>query len=138
MIIVPTSGPVAIVDDSAADRMILREVWKQLPLSNALIEFPGGPEFLDHMARVDKGEEPMPASVLLDVNLPRMTGFEVVTELRADAPFAEVPMVVLISSSDSERDAKRALECGANAFLTKQPGFPEFVALFERSFAPAQ
>jgi len=131
---VPRARAVAIVDDNAADRMILEEVWKRTGLPNPVTAFEDGTKFLAFMDRAASAEAETPALVLLDVNMPRMSGFDVVRALRARDPFAELPVVVLISSSDAREDAARAIEAGAAAFLAKQTGVREFVALFSRTF----
>ncbi|HEX7899653.1 MAG TPA: response regulator [Planctomycetota bacterium] len=71
---------------------------------------------------------PIPALVLLDLKLPRCSGFEVVAWIRAQPRLRALPVVVLTSSKD-KRDVTRAYELGANAYLIKPAAFSELVEL---------
>lgn len=68
----------------------------------------------------DRERYPLPALVLLDLKLPRYSGFEVLTWLRQTSNLKNLPVVVL-TSSDQQADIERAYELGANSYLTKPP-----------------
>ena len=69
-----------------------------------------------------------PDLVLLDLNMPRMDGRDVLDEIRADARLKTIPVVVL-TTSDVERDVEASYRHGANSFLTKPMGVEDFFAL---------
>jgi two-component system, response regulator len=72
-----------------------------------------------------RGPKPRPALVILDLNIPKISGLEVLGLLRTDPLLAAIPVVVL-SSSDDPREKKRAAELGSLAFLRKPFGLAEF------------
>ena len=73
----------------------------------------------------------LPTVVLLDVNLPRVSGLEVLERLRADSRTRLLPIVIL-TSSDEERDRLRSYETGANSFVRKPLDFTEFAETVAR------
>lgn len=77
-----------------------------------------------------RGAKPRPALILLDLNIPKLSGLEVLERLRQDAELSATPVVVL-SSSDDVREKKKAAELGALAFLRKPFGFAEFRLIVE-------
>jgi CheY-like chemotaxis protein len=70
----------------------------------------------------DRQRHPLPSLVLLDLKMPRLNGFEVLSWLRQQEPFRRVPVVVL-TSSNHQVDVKRAYDLGANSYLIKPVGF---------------
>jgi CheY-like chemotaxis protein len=104
---------IVLVDDSELDAYFLGRWLSRSALPNALRAFPSGQHFLDHMVAVQTGTTPMPALVLMDINMPEASGFEVVRSLRSLPAFREAPEVVFYSNSDSPLDRRRAEELGA-------------------------
>lgn len=125
-------GPVVLVDDDFADTQILTRCFRRATLSQTyeLISFSDGETFLDHMAEVIAEVEPMPSVVLLDINMPSMSGFEVLDRMRSQPSFAEVPAVVFVSNSDNPDDATRAGQLGAR-FVEKFENVTTGVAFFD-------
>jgi len=76
----------------------------------------------------DRMKHPFPRLILLDLKMPRVSGFDVLTWLRTDNSFKEVPVVVL-TSSNHDADVKRAFELGAKSYLVKPVGFEALVEL---------
>jgi len=77
-----------------------------------------------------RGAEPKPALVLLDLNIPKLSGLEVLGLLHLEPALSAIPVVVL-SSSDDAREKKKAADLGALAFLRKPFGFAEFRAIVQ-------
>ena len=73
-------------------------------------------------------EAPPPDLVLLDLNLPRRNGIEVLTEMRADEALAQIPVIVLTSSAE-RRDVEACYAAGANAFVVKPQDLDAFMDL---------
>jgi DNA-binding response OmpR family regulator len=79
----------------------------------------------------DPGGRDLPTVVLLDIGLPRLSGLEVLERIRADQKTSLVPVVIL-TSSDEERDRLGSYECGANSFVRKPLDFSEFAETVAR------
>ncbi len=129
---VQTTHHVVMVDDNDADLYIAERCFKKSRLTNPWLSFTNGPDFLRYLGDVKRGDAPMPALVLLDINMPGMSGFEVLAETRDDPFFTDLPVFCMLTSSSDPRDEQRAKELGASGFVTK-PGDPaNFVAFFDQ------
>ena len=71
--------------------------------------------------------EPRPALVILDLNLPGMSGFEVLARIKTDPQLAGIPVLIL-TSSRAENDLRRAYQLHANCYLVKPPDYESFIA----------
>jgi two-component system response regulator len=121
---------IVMVDDNPGDLFFVRQCLSASKLKNAWMSFNNGPEFLSYLERVKTGVDPMPALVLLDINMPYMTGLEILRTTRTDPAFGQLPVIVVLSSSNDPRDVARASELGATGFRTKASSLEEYVAFF--------
>lgn len=128
-------GPIIVVDDCESDRFILTKVLERTGLRNPIEVFESGPDLQKHMEEVAQGTKPFPALLLLDVNMPVMSGFEILRWVRDQPPFRKLPVVSMLTSSDATADLNSARELGADDYLSKQSGFDDFVRLFSAKFA---
>lgn len=114
MIAISGNGPVVMVDDDEVDVELLTAYFELSKLKDRheLLTFRTGGAFLEHMSKVDVGLQEIPSIVLLDINMPEMSGFDVLERLRADSRFADVPAVFFLSNSDSPRDIDRCSTLG--------------------------
>lgn len=126
------SPVVLLVEDNPADAMLLTTIFEMQSFAGSLVWVKDGEEALDYLLhRAPQGSTPTPDLVLLDLNLPRVTGLEVLRKLRATHGFQDLPVVVLTtSSSDSDRNTSIAL--GVRAFLTKPPDLDDYEYLVRR------
>jgi CheY-like chemotaxis protein len=122
---------IVLVDDSEVDAYFLARWISRSVLPNPLRAFPSGRHFLAHMQDVQAGTTPMPALVLMDINMPEASGFEVVRSLRSLPAFRETPRVVFYSNSDSPWDRQRAAELGAG-FVEKFSSRAEALQYLDR------
>ncbi|WP_299614969.1 response regulator [Pelagibius sp.] len=113
--------PIVVVDDEEVDRYIVNRVVKQSGIDSKVVEFQAGDEFLevitDERRRAEEiGVAPPPILVLLDINMPRMTGFEVLESIRnslgADEDCPDYMVVLMFSSSNHAEDKKEAYSYG--------------------------
>ena len=119
---------VLLVEDDPADVLMVKEAFSQHEISSALHVVTDGEqalEFLHHEGEF--GQAPRPGLILLDLNLPRRNGLEVLAEIRADNELAAIP-VVMLTTSRAQEDIKRSYQMHANAFITKPSDIDEFVA----------
>jgi two-component system response regulator len=122
---------VVMVDDNEGDIVLAKVCFERSKLTNPWLAFPSGEKLLDHLAGVKAGAEPMPAIVLLDINMPQMSGFEVLTEIRKDSFFCDLPIFCMLTSSAAERDVEKARKLGASGFVTKPGNLNDYVGFFD-------
>ncbi|MEV4253973.1 response regulator [Spirillospora sp. NPDC049652] len=105
-----------------------REAFEYNKVGNTLHVVRDGAEALDFLyRRGDHAEAPRPDLVLLDLNLPKRDGREVLEEIKSDPELAAIPVVVLTTSS-AEEDILRSYKLHANAYVTKPVDFDQFIA----------
>ena len=126
---------ILLVEDTRQDELLILRALKKINLANGVDVVRDGQQALDYLFR--EGEfagrpgTDLPTVVLLDVNLPRVSGLEVLERLRAD-PRTRLLPVVILTSSDEERDRLRSYETGANSFVRKPLDFTEFAETVAR------
>jgi CheY-like chemotaxis protein len=121
---------VLMVEDDEHDVVATRRAWRRERIPNPLHIVADGETCLDYLYQrppFDAASAPRPGIVLLDLNLPRMNGLEVLRTLRADPAFQFLP-VVMLTSSRAEQDRVQSYASGASAFITKPVGFDNFAA----------
>ena len=120
---------ILLVEDSRQDEMLILRALKKINLANDVDVARDGQQALDYLFRegefAGRAGTDLPTVVLLDVNLPRVSGLEVLERLRAD-PRTHLLPIVILTSSDEERDRLRSYENGANSFVRKPLDFAEF------------
>lgn len=126
---------ILVAEDNKYDRLILEEVFAELGLNVRLVFVTDGEEVLDYLhcrnAYLAPGSAPRPALVLMDLNMPRMSGNDAVIRIRADADLHLLPVIAL-STADNPKQIAQAYESGVNAFMTKPGQFGDFVDLLRR------
>ena len=118
--------PVAIillVEDNPDDEELTRIAFAESNLANQLVVARDGVEALDYLL---DPKRPLPQMVLLDLKLPKLNGLEVLRRLRADARTKFLPIVIL-TSSDEEKDLLDSYGLGANSYVRKPVDFAQFV-----------
>jgi len=123
---------VLLVEDDPGDVVLVREAFEYNKLHNALYVAADGVEALDFLhRRNDHAGAPRPDLILLDLNLPRKDGREVLAEIKADADLRTIPVVVL-TTSQAEEDILRSYDLHANAYVTKPVDFERFIEVVRR------
>jgi CheY-like chemotaxis protein len=110
---------ILLVEDSPSDAMMTREALEFSKLMNRLHIVDDGVEAMDFLRRQGKYlDAPRPGLVLLDLNLPRKGGLEVLKEIKEDPELKMIPVVVL-TTSKAEEDVVRSYESYANCYISK-------------------
>jgi len=127
----PAAGEIPIevllVEDDPGDVLMTREAFEEHKVRNRLTVVSDGAEALAYLRREGEyADAPRPDLVLLDLNLPRRDGREVLAEVKADDDLRRIPVVVL-TTSQAEEDIVRSYDLHANAYVTKPVDFERFV-----------
>ena len=122
-----TAIEVLLVEDDPGDVLMTREAFEEHKIGNRLHVVPDGVEALAYLRR----EEPYPHAVrpdliLLDLNLPRRDGRQVLEEIKNDESLRHIPVVVL-TTSQLDEDILRSYQLHANAYVTKPVDFDRFI-----------
>jgi len=129
-----TDGPVEILlaEDNPGDVTLTKKALEEGKLANNLHVTTDGVDALEFLRQEGEYEDaPRPDLVLLDLNMPRKDGEDVLKEMQADDRLSRIPVVVL-TSSESEEDIAKSYELNANAYLTKPVDFDGFVEIVNR------
>lgn len=123
---------VLLVEDDPGDVMMTREAFQDYKLHNQLHVVSDGAEAMAFLRQ--EGEyagRPRPDLVLLDLNLPRMDGRQVLEAIKSDPELASIPVVVL-TTSENEDDVLRSYSLHANAYVTKPVDFARFIEVIRQ------
>ena len=111
--------PILLVEDNADDEVLMLHAMRGRMFDVSVTVARDGVEALEHLfAPDDQGGACMPRVVILDLKLPRIDGFDVISRLRGDPRTRPLPVVVFSSSSERE-DVRRCAQLGANSYVVK-------------------
>jgi CheY-like chemotaxis protein len=120
---------VLLVEDDPGDIRLIREAFEENKVANRLSVVFDGVEALQFLRREgDFAGAPSPDLILLDLNLPRKDGREVLAEIKADQTLRRIPVVVL-TTSKAEEDIVRSYDLHANAYVTKPVDYETFISV---------
>ena len=125
----PQSGPIdlLLVEDSEPDVRLTKEALEEAKVWNRLWVVEDGVEAMDFLYRRGRyADAPRPDLILLDLNLPRKDGRQVLKEIKADPSLRRIPVVILTTSRD-EGDVLRAYDLHANCYIPKPVDFNRFM-----------
>ena len=121
---------ILLVEDNPDDAELTIRAFAKAKIANQIVHVTDGQEALDYLfstgAHADRDPALAPTMVLLDLNLPRLNGLDVLKAMRADARTRWVP-VVMLTSSNEERDLIASYDLGANSFVRKPVDFAQFL-----------
>jgi two-component system response regulator len=120
-----TGRPVLLVEDNPDDEALTLRALRKNSILNEVTVARDGAEALGLLFPEDGSEFPLPGLILLDLNLPKVSGLEVLRRIRTDERTRLIPVVVL-TSSRLENDVPASYRSGANAYIRKPVGFAEF------------
>lgn len=125
-----TNKSILLVEDNPDDEILTFRALRKNKITNSVVVARDGAEALDYLfadgdhAGRDTGEQP--ELILLDLNLPRFSGHEVLTRIRSDERTRRIPVVILTSSAE-ESDILDSYNEGANSYIRKPVDFREFI-----------
>jgi two-component system response regulator len=123
-------SPILLVEDNPDDVMLTLRAFKKNNITNELIVAGDGEQALEYLLPADdrqpRRDRLQPAIVLLDINLPKVSGLEVLRRLRADERTEALPVIVLTTSNE-ERDMVESYRLGANSYVRKPVVFSDFL-----------
>lgn len=116
----PSSLTLLMAEDDPEDRLLARRAIETASRECDLRFVEDGEALLDYLERTTgtAGEHPRPALILLDLNMPRKDGREVLRELKGDPRYRRIPVIVLTTSS-ADTDVRQSYELGANSYIVK-------------------
>jgi chemotaxis family two-component system response regulator Rcp1 len=119
------SPTMLLVEDSPSDVRLIREALKSATGNVQMVVAHDGVEAINYLRRCQSAMNGAPDLILLDLNLPRKSGHEVLAELKSDPDLKTIPVLVM-TSSDDESDIEQAYNLNANCYIRKPGNFPEY------------
>ncbi|MGV9411554.1 response regulator [Nocardia sp. NPDC003693] len=123
---------ILLVEDDPGDELMTREAFEHNKIGNTLMVVRDGEEALDFLYhRGAYADAPRPDLILLDLNLPKYDGRQVLERIKSDPDLAHIPVVVLTTSA-AEEDILRSYRLHANAYVTKPVDLDQFISAIKQ------
>ena len=116
---------ILLIEDNPADAYLIREALRSHGVESEIEWLADGDRAVDRIATFDSGSQ-TPDLILLDLNLPRTDGKQILAHIRENSRLEATPVAIL-TSSDSERDRAETARLGANCYIRKPPTLDEFM-----------
>jgi CheY-like chemotaxis protein len=117
---------ILLVEDNPADARLAIEAFRENRIDNPVHVVNNGEEAVDYLHCCKKQDGKLPSLILLDLNLPRKDGREVLAEIKNDEALKSIPVVVL-TTSQSEDDIRTVYKLNGNCYVTKNPDIEQFI-----------
>jgi two-component system, chemotaxis family, response regulator Rcp1 len=118
---------ILLVEDNPGDILLTKEALKEAKIHNRLSVAHDGVEAMAFLRKEGEfANAPRPELILLDLNMPRKNGIEVLSEIKGDPSLHRIPVVIL-TTSDSDRDVLKAYDLNANCYVTKPVDLDQFI-----------
>ena len=118
---------ILLVEDSEPDILLTEEAFSEARVPNRLHIVRDGEEALQFLRREgEHAQAPRPDVILMDINMPRKNGLEVLEEIKADADLRSIPVLIL-TTSQAEDDVRRSYSGHASSYVVKPVGFENFL-----------
>ncbi|TAN65938.1 MAG: response regulator [Methylobacter sp.] len=123
---------ILLLEDEPSDAYLVKMALKEGRVLAHLHHVVDGREGLDFLNKTEKyADAPRPDLIFLDLNMPRMSGCEFLVAIKADERFKAIPVVVL-TTSDVEKDVVRSYQLGATSYITKPVDMPQFIKAIQQ------
>ena len=117
---------ILLVEDSPSDVRLIRETLKETPVPVQITVAQDGVEAMEYLRSTELGNSVRPDLVLLDLNLPRKNGREVLAEVKSSPGLKQIPVLVM-TSSRADEDIAQAYSLNANCYITKPGDLQEYI-----------
>jgi CheY-like chemotaxis protein len=117
------SEPILLVEDDTVDAMTVKRALRDLKVCNSVAHVTNGEEALEYLQDVT---QPKPCLILLDINMPKMNGIELLKVLKADSDLHTIP-VVMLTTSTNDRDIIQSFHLSAAGYMIKPVDYKQFV-----------
>jgi chemotaxis family two-component system response regulator Rcp1 len=117
---------ILLVEDSPSDVRLIREALKETPVPVQITVAQDGVEAMEYLRSTETGRSHRPDLVLLDLNLPRKNGREVLAEVKSSPGLKQIPVLVM-TSSRADEDIAQAYSLNANCYITKPGDLQEYI-----------
>jgi two-component system response regulator len=124
---------ILVAEDDADDRFLLETAFAENGFKGKLEFVENGVELLEYLRNLksaEGNEHPLPGFILLDLNMPKKDGREVLKEIKEDPRFKKIPVIVF-TTTKNENEINRCYELGANTYVVKPVGFENLVRTIE-------
>ncbi len=125
---------ILLAEDENGHAELVRRSLEGAKVANTLIRVADGQEALDYLYRKngfsDPAKSPWPGIIMLDLRMPRVDGLTVLKSIKADPGLMRIPVVIL-TTSEAEKDIAEAYDCHANSYLVKPMDFAKFTELMQ-------
>jgi two-component system, chemotaxis family, response regulator Rcp1 len=122
---------ILVVEDNAGDARLIREVFNDLKIINYLFHARDGVEAMDYLLKAGEFQHmPTPDLIILDLNLPRKDGREVLKDIKSNPQLRHIP-VVIMTISQAEEDVLKSYKLHANCFVTKPIDLNQFIKVIK-------
>lgn len=119
--------PILLVEDNPDDVLITKRAFKKGKIKNKLYTVENGVEAIKFLHKEgDYSDAPVPALILLDINMPLMNGFQVLEKIKSDEDLRKIPVIIL-TTSERDKDIDRAYTLGCNSYIVKPVNFQKFL-----------
>ena len=123
---------ILLVEDNEGDILLTLEAFKEMKVKNTVTVVKDGVEAIDFLKKRSQAKDlSMPDLILLDINMPKLNGIEVLEFIKRDEKFRKIPVVMLTTSS-SQEDISACYDKYANCFITKPLDFGRFMDVVEQ------
>jgi chemotaxis family two-component system response regulator Rcp1 len=119
---------ILVVEDSPSDVRLIREALKETSVNVGITVARDGMEALEYLHGTERGVNMRPNLILLDLNLPKKNGREVLAEIKASSKLKQIPVVVM-TSSHSDEDVAQAYSLNANCYVTKPGDLNQYLSV---------
>jgi len=117
------ASPILLVEDDLVDVMSVERAFRELEITNPIVTAGNGEEALVILRDASK---PLPGIILLDLNMPRLNGVELLAVLKSDERLRRIPVVVLTTSKDA-KDRSKTFDLGIAGYMLKPVDYPGFL-----------
>ncbi len=119
---------ILIAEDDADDRFLLKSAFEENGYNDKLEFVENGVEMIDYLDKlVDlNSEAALPRFILLDLNMPKKDGREVLKEIKQNTHLSKIP-IIIFSTTNNEQEMRRCYELGANSYITKPNSFESLI-----------